>query len=204
MKLYHLQSGPLNVNSYFLVNDINQAVVIDSGENYKKIKQVSEQYGFIINAVLLTHAHFDHSGNAKKLQDDGAKIYISKIDAKKLLNDDNLSIDFGRKFDYLTADYTFEDGDVLNICDIEIKVIATPGHTDGSVCFMVDNALFTGDTLFFGSVGRTDFKSGDREQMIKSIKKLFSLDGDYSVYPGHDDFTTLERERKYNIFAEYD
>jgi len=204
MKLYHLQSGPLNVNSYFLVNDFNQAVVIDSGENYKKIKQVSEQYGFIINAVLLTHAHFDHSGNAKKLQDDGAKIYISKIDAKKLLNDDNLSIDFGRKFDYLTADYTFEDGDVLNICDIEIKVIATPGHTDGSVCFMVDNALFTGDTLFFGSVGRTDFKSGDREQMIKSIKKLFSLDGDYSVYPGHDDFTTLERERKYNIFAEYD
>ncbi len=204
MKLYHLQSGPLNVNSYFLVNDFNQAVVIDSGENYKKIKQVSEQYGFIINAVLLTHAHFDHSGNAKKLQDDGAKIYISKIDAKKLLNDDNLSIDFGRKFDYLTANYTFEDGDVLNICDIEIKVIATPGHTDGSVCFMVDNALFTGDTLFFGSVGRTDFKSGDREQMIKSIKKLFSLDGDYSVYPGHDDFTTLERERKYNIFAEYD
>lgn len=204
MKLYHLQSGPLNVNSYFLVNDFNQAVVIDSGENYKKIKQVSEQYGFIINAVLLTHAHFDHSGNAKKLQDDGAKIYISKIDAKKLLNDDNLSMDFGRKFDYLTADYTFEDGDVLNICDIEIKVIATPGHTDGSVCFMVDNALFTGDTLFFGSVGRTDFKSGDREQMIKSIKKLFSLDGDYSVYPGHDDFTTLERERKYNIFAEYD
>ncbi len=204
MKLYHLQSGPLNVNSYFLVNDFNQAVVIDSGENYKKIKQVSEQYGFEIKAVLLTHAHFDHSGNAKKLQDDGAKIYISKIDAKKLLNDDNLSSDFGRKFEYLTADYTFDDGDELNILGIKIKVILTPGHTDGSACFMVDNALFTGDTLFFGSVGRTDFKSGDREQMIKSIKRLFSLEGDYSVYPGHDEFTTLERERKYNIFAEYD
>ena len=204
MKLYHLQSGPLNVNSYFLVNDKNQAVVIDSGENYKKIKQVSEQYGFEIKAVLLTHAHFDHSGNAKKLQDDGAKIYISKIDAPKLLNDDNLSSDFGRKFDYVTADYTFSDGDVLSVCDIEIKVIATPGHTDGSVCFMVDSALFTGDTLFLGSVGRTDFKSGDREQMVASIKKLFNLNGNYTVYPGHDEFTTLDRERKYNIFAEYD
>ncbi len=204
MKLYHLQSGPLNVNSYFLVNDKNQAVVIDSGENYKKIKQVSEKFGFEVKAVLLTHAHFDHSGNAKKLQDDGAKIYISKIDAKKLLNDDNLSVDFGRKFEYLTADYTFEDGDVLNVCDITIKVIATPGHTDGSVCFMVENSLFTGDTLFFGSVGRTDFKSGNREEMVKSIKKLFNLEGDYTVYPGHDEFTTLGRERKYNIFAEYD
>lgn len=204
MKLYHLQSGPLNVNSYFLVNDKNQAVVIDSGENYKKIKQVSEQYGFEVKAVLLTHAHFDHSGNAKKLQDDGAKIYISKIDAPKLLNDDNLSGDFGRKFDYLTADVTFDDGDELDVFGIKIKVIATPGHTDGSVCFMVDSALFTGDTLFLGSVGRTDFKSGNREQMVSSIKKLFKLDGDYTVYPGHDEFTTLERERKYNIFAEYD
>ena len=204
MKLYHLQSGPLNVNSYFLVNDSSQAVVIDSGENYKKIKQVCEQYGFIVKAVLLTHAHFDHAGNAKKLQDDGAKIYISKLDAPKLLNEDNLSSDFGRKFDYLTADYTFSDGDELDICDIKIKVIATPGHTDGSVCFMVDSSLFTGDTLFYGSVGRTDFKSGNREQMVMSIKKLFNLDGDYTVYPGHDGFTTLERERKYNIFAEYD
>ena len=204
MKLYHLQSGPLNVNSYFLVNDKKQAVVIDSGENYKKIKQVSEQYGFDIKAVLFTHAHFDHAGNAKKLQDDGAKIYISKTDAPKLLNEDNLGSSFGRKFDYLTADYTFSDGEILNICDITIKVIATPGHTDGSVCFMVDNALFTGDTLFLGSVGRTDFKSGNREDMVNSIKKLFSLDGDFTVYPGHDEFTTLERERKYNIFAEYD
>ena len=204
MKLYHLQSGPLNVNSYFLVNDDNQAVVIDSGENYKKIKQVEQEYGFTIKALLLTHAHFDHSGNAKKLQDDGVKVYISKLDAPKLLNEDNLGSNFGRKFDYLVADYLFEDGQVLSICDFDIRVISTPGHTDGSVCFLIENALFTGDTLFFGSVGRTDFKSGNRNDMISSIKKLYALEGDYSVYPGHDEFTTLERERKYNIFNEYD
>lgn len=204
MKLYHLQSGPLNVNTYFLVNEDGQAVVIDSGENYKKIKSVEQQYNIKIVAVLLTHAHFDHCGNVKKLQDDGVKIYVSQIDAPKLLNDDNLGSDFGRKFEYLTADKTFNDKDELNICGINVKVLATPGHTDGSVCFMVDNLLFTGDTLFLGSVGRTDFKSGNRNDLVKSIKKLFALEGDYAVYPGHDEFTTLENERKYNVFAEYD
>jgi len=203
MKLYHLSSGPLNVNTYFLVND-GQAVVIDCGENYKKIKQTESAYGFKICAVLLTHAHFDHSGCAKKLQDDGAKIYVSKKDATKLLNDDNLSADFGRKFDYVVADQTFSDGDELEVCAIKIKVIGTAGHTDGSVCFLVDNMLFTGDTLFYGSVGRTDFVSGNRDDMVASVKKLFALEGDYAVYPGHDEFTTLDRERKYNVFAEYD
>ena len=156
MKLYHLQSGPLNVNTYFLVNDEGQAVVIDSGENYKKVKAVEELYNVKIKAVLLTHAHFDHCGNAKKLQDDGAIICVSELDSLKLLNDDNLSSAFGRKFEYLTADRTFNDGDVLDICGIKIKVIATPGHTNGSVCFLVDNLLFTGDTLFLEALeGRT-------------------------------------------------
>lgn len=204
MKLYHLRSGPLRVNTYFLVGDDNKAIVIDSGENYKKVKQVESECGFKIEAVLLTHAHFDHAGNAKKLQDDGAKIFVSENDAKKLLNDDNLSKDFGRAFDYLTADYTFSDGEELNICGIKIKVIATPGHTDGSVCFLIENMLFTGDTLFLESVGRTDFKTGNRRELVASIKKLFALSGDYSVYPGHEDFTTLSHEREFNRMVDYD
>ncbi len=205
MKLYHLSSGPLRVNSYFLVNEKTcECVVIDSGENYKLIKQTEKKYGFIIKAVLLTHAHFDHAGNVKKLQDDGAKVYVSSIDALKLLNEDNLSSDFGRKFDYCTADFTFNDGDELNLFGIKFKVVATPGHTDGSVCFLVDNMLFTGDTLFLESVGRTDFKSGDRDELVRSLKKLYALNGDYAVYPGHEQFTTLEHERRYNTFVDYD
>ena len=205
MKIFHLSSGPLRVNTYFLVNEEkNTAIVIDSGENYKLIKKAEEENGFIIKAVLLTHAHFDHTGNAKKLQDDGAKIYISKIDASKLLNDDNLASWFGRRFDYCTADYTFLDGEILNIEDIKVEVIATPGHTDGSVTFKVEDNLFTGDTLFLESVGRTDFPTGNKGELIRSITKLFNLDGDYKVYPGHQEFTTLSHERKNNFFIDYD
>ncbi len=205
MKLYHLVTGPLRVNTYFLVNEnTNKAVVIDGGENYKKIKQTEQSLGVKIEAVLLTHAHFDHAGNTKKLQDDGAKVYISKLDAPKLKNNENLGADFGRQFEYLDADYIFADGEKLNICGIEIDVVLTPGHTDGSATFIVGNAMFTGDTLFLESVGRTDFISGSREDLVNSVKKLFAIKGDFNIYPGHEDFTTLEHERKFNTFVDYD
>lgn len=205
MKLYCLSSGPLKVNTYFLVNEQTKtAVVIDSAENYKLIKNTEKNYGFTIKYVLLTHAHFDHAGNVKKLQDDGVKILISKLDAPKLLNDLNLSLNFGRKFDYCVADYEFSDNEELVLEGIKIKVIYTPGHTDGSVTFLVEDMLFTGDTLFLESVGRTDFPTGNKEQLIESVKGLFALDGDYKVYPGHQEFTTLSHERKYNTFVDYD
>ena len=92
----------------------------------------------------------------------------------------------------------------MELENIKIKVIFTPGHTDGSVTFLVDDMLFTGDTLFLESVGRTDFPTGDREQLVSSVKKLYSLEGDYKVYPGHQEFTTLSHERKYNMFVDYD
>lgn len=205
MKLYHLSSGPLKVNSYFLVDEkTNNAICIDSGENYNLIKETEKKYGFKIKAVFLTHGHFDHAGNVKKLQDDGAKVYISKIDAKKLLNNENLAYRFGRKFDNCVADYTFDDGEEIELYDIKIKVMLTAGHTDGSATFIVDNMLFTGDTLFYECVGRTDFITGSRDDLIASIKKLFALKGDYAVYPGHQEFTTLNHERENNRFLDYD
>jgi glyoxylase-like metal-dependent hydrolase (beta-lactamase superfamily II) len=205
MKLLRLVTGLLRVNTYFLVDENSgKAIVIDCGERYKQIKETEKTLGVKIEAVLLTHAHFDHSGCAKKLQDDGAKIYISRKDAPKLLNEQNLSSDFGRTFDYLTADVTFDDGEEFEILGVKFKVIMTPGHTDGSATFVVNDMLFTGDTLFLGSVGRTDFVTGNRDDLIKSVKKLFALNGDYSVYPGHDEFTTLEHERKYNYMVDYD
>lgn len=205
MKLLHLSSGPLEVNTYFLVNEsTSAAIVVDGGESYKLMKKAEEEYGFKIKAVLLTHAHFDHAGNAKKLQDDGAKIYVSAVDAAKLKGDLNLARAFGRRFDELDADFTFSDGDILDIEGIKIKAIITPGHTDGSACFIVDDMIFSGDTLFCESIGRTDFPTGDRNALIASVKRLFAFDGDYKVYPGHRGFTTLSHERKYNTFVDYD
>ena len=138
------------------------------------------------------------------MQDDGAEIFVSVKDAPKLMNEQNLSSDFGRSFEHLTADHTFSDGDKITLAGITFEVIATPGHTDGSVTFKVDNALFTGDTLFYLSVGRTDFITGNRRELVASVKKLFALGGDYSVYPGHEDFTTLQNERDYNRMVDYD
>lgn len=205
MKLYHLQTGLLGVNSYFLVNEqTKRAILIDGGESYKRIKQAEQDLGITITALFLTHAHFDHAGNAKALQNDGVKVYISKLDAPKLANDLNLASDFGRKFDTLTPDFTFIDGDKINIENITLTIIMTPGHTDGSATFMVDNMLFTGDTLFLESVGRTDFPTGDKQTLINSVKRLFDLQGDYNVYPGHQEFTTLSHEREFNTFVDYD
>ena len=205
MKLYHLSSGLLNVNSYFLVNEqTKNAILIDGGESYKAIKKAQQDLGIKVTALLLTHAHFDHAGNAKALQDDGVRVYVSRLDAPKLKNHLNLASDFGRKFDFLDADYTFNDGEILDIEGIKVKVIATPGHTDGSVTFMVNDMLFTGDTLFHCSIGRSDFPTGDKAVLINSVKKLMSLEGDYSVYPGHEEFTTLSYERENNAFVDYD
>lgn len=205
MKLYYFRSGPLRVNTYFLVNEqTKNAIVIDCGENYKLFRETEEKFGFKVTSLLLTHAHFDHAGIAGRLQREGVKVYISKIDSAKLNNEDNLASRFGRKFDRFTPDYTFSDGENLNIEGIEIKVMLTPGHTDGSATFIVQNMLFTGDTLFLESVGRTDFISGDKDKLISSVKRLFALCGEYTVYPGHEEFTTLTHEREYNVFKDYD
>lgn len=205
MILYYLSSGPLRVNTYFLVNEqTREAVVIDGGENYKLIKRTEEENRFKIKHLLLTHAHFDHAGNAALLQADGAKVYISALDAEKLIGGGTLAENFGRQFQPLKADVLLFGGEKLSLSGIEIEVIATAGHTDGSLTFKTGDMLFTGDTLFLESVGRTDFPTGDRAALIKSVKKLFALDGDYRVFPGHEDFTTLSHEREFNTFSDVD
>lgn len=203
MKFYHLQTGLLRVNSYFLVDEnTNKAILIDCGEYVNKILDTAKKYGFTITHVLLTHAHFDHSGCAKKLQDLGAKIYISKKDAEKILNGGTLSESFHKKFDCFNVDYTFCDGEILEINGIKIKVLETPGHTDGSCTFLVEDKLFTGDTLFYHTYGRIDFPTGSYEDMKNSLEKLLNLEENYKVYPGHDQFTTLSAEREFDLLKE--
>lgn len=204
MKLYRLLSGPLRVNSYFLAGEDGNAVLIDGGENYKLIKETQEKYGLNVKALLLTHAHFDHAGNAAQIAADGATVYVSEKDGIKLASGDTLAARFGRKAQPVKDFVTIKEGDVLDLFGMKIEVLETAGHTDGSLTFKTENALFTGDTLFKESVGRTDFPTGNFEALVKSVQRLFSLEGDYDVYPGHDEFTTLSHERAFNPMKEYE
>ena len=205
MTLYNIQTGLLGVNTYFLVNDqTKQCIVIDSGEKYDKIMEYAKDLGVTIKALLLTHSHYDHSHNAKRIQLDGVKVYASQKESRKLESGQTLCEHFRKSPEPFSPDYEFVDGEVLNICDIEIKVKLTPGHTDGSAIFIVEDMIFSGDTLFFESVGRTDFPTGNTSDLISSIKYIYNNFDGYKVYPGHGEFTTVEHEKKFNPYVRND
>lgn len=205
MTVYSIETGMLGVNSYFLINDdTSECIIIDGGENYSKIIETLNSLKVKPVALLLTHAHFDHSLNAKLIQQDGVKVYASVKESEKLRNGQTLGERFHKEQERFSPDYEFLNDETLEICGIKVKVILTPGHTDGSATFIVDDMMFTGDTLFFESIGRTDFPTGSMAEMRESIKKLYNFEGEYKVYPGHGEPTTLSHERKFNPYIRND
>ena len=152
--------------------------------------------------ILLTHGHFDHIIGVKSVKEKyGAQVVISKED-EPMLNSAKLSLAVfcNAPQNNVDADIIVKDGDEITLGKTKIKVMATPGHTSGSVCYIAENCIFSGDTLFYCSCGRTDFPSGSPEQMMSSLQKLKALDGDYKVYTGHNNLTTLDFERKNNPY----
>lgn len=201
MKIITVTTGLLAENAYILVSkDLSASVVIDGGEKYEEIKRATAETRAPLKAMLLTHAHYDHSGVAAAFQKDGVPVYIGFGDAEKVKTGVG-ACPFKSRFTPFTPDGVLKDGDKLVFGDIVLTVIDTPGHTDGSVTFMSENALFTGDLLFRRSVGRTDFLSGDADALVSSIKKLYALNGDYTVYPGHGEKTALSEERLFNPYV---
>lgn len=204
MKIFTYQTGALGVNTYVLVASGGDAVAIDVGGSVDKLLGEEKKQGFKIKAVLLTHGHFDHIGGVKFFQGRGAKVYIGENEKDFTRNKSlNLSTFFCENIEGFDADYFVKDGEVLNVLDFTFKVISTSGHTKGGVCYAIDNYLFTGDTLFERSYGRVDFPTGNLDELIDSINKLFKLQGDYVVYPGHGESTTLDEERNYNPINNY-
>lgn len=207
MEIKTLDTGFLNTNCYILTNVENpNAIVIDPGGSFKEINRYLNDTGKTCGAVFLTHGHFDHILDAKKFQNDGAVVYIGEEDEDKLYTAKNLAVDMGFKNTdfYLKADKILKGGEEFNLFGFDISVIKTPGHSEGSLCYIIENCLFSGDTLFFESYGRTDFYDGDVLKMVSSLNKLFSLPyEDLKVYPGHGTYTTLSYERKNNPICAY-
>jgi glyoxylase-like metal-dependent hydrolase (beta-lactamase superfamily II) len=196
-------------NCYFICLEGDEgekeAIVIDPADRGEYIYEKLTEKGLKVTGILLTHGHFDHIWGAEKLRQlSGAKIYAN-IAEKEVCEDacKNVSADVGREYT-VVADKYLHDGDELTMAGMTLRMIATPGHTIGGACFYFpdENILFSGDTLFQESVGRTDFPTGSMSTLVSSIReKLFTLPDETKIYPGHGEPTTIANEKEYNPFV---
>lgn len=197
MKVKLLRVGPIGTNCYILEDDqTNLAAVIDPGDEPELIQEALEKEGVEVRYLLLTHGHYDHTTAVPALHRvyPQADIYIHQADANGA---GSTLFPLAGEVDDLKL---YDEGDVIRLGDHEIQVLHTPGHSPGSVTLKVEDVLFTGDTLFAGSCGRTDLQGGSYEQIMQSLKRLGELKGDFHVCPGHEATSTLERERRSNPF----
>lgn len=205
MKVEKIYPRGFAANTYLVTADGKHAVIVDPAQ--PRIFSLLAERGFTAVYVLLTHVHFDHVGGVSALQNAGARVLCSKEEAALIGTSADLCERFGAPSSDFKADEAFSDGETRLLFGLKVTAISTPGHTSGGMCYFVsdikkdgDRALFTGDTLFRGCVGRTDFPTGDTAALRQSLKKLAAIEGDMPVYPGHDEDTTLETERRTNPF----
>ncbi len=198
MEITLFHTSELATDTYVAING-DRAFVVDPGGSADEIMRFVESHGAKVEAVLLTHGHYDHIFGVAPLQEQGALVIMHKDDVHLVKSFKNLAFWFNKKVPPFTPDITLSGGETLNVAGLDVKVLHTPGHTAGGVCYVVGDCIFSGDTLFELSYGRTDFYTGSFAQLKNSIvNKLFRLEGDYKVYPGHNNATTLDFERKNN------
>ncbi|MEI8377091.1 MAG: MBL fold metallo-hydrolase [bacterium] len=204
MILKQIISGPFEANNYLVIDEnAKKAVLIDASGSFDKIKSELDVYNATLEKVLLTHAHIDHIAGCYEIQQKlGAKVFINEEDMFLVQNLKQQLQMFGlHPTQEPNIDGFLKDEDIIEVGTLKIKVIHTKGHSKGGSCFLIEDKLFSGDTLFLGSVGRTDLPGGDYKELETSItQKIFTLDGDLTIYPGHGPATTLEREKLENPF----
>lgn len=196
MLIRTLPVGPIETNCY-VVSDENtlDCAVIDPGAEASKILDYIESFKLKCKHVLLTHAHFDHVGAVPEVMEEtGAVLYMHEKDNGTPIGAEpyGFSAPVGTVF--------VKEGDIIDVGPLKFRVMETPGHTPGGVCFICQDSIFAGDTLFKGSCGRTDFPMGSTKDLMASLYRLCQLKEDYDVYPGHMESTSLEREKRYNYF----
>jgi glyoxylase-like metal-dependent hydrolase (beta-lactamase superfamily II) len=197
-----LPVGQLEANCYIAIDEqTNKAMIVDPGDEPDRI--IEEAKDVEVEFIVLTHAHFDHAGALEELKEaTGASIAVHEAELPVYENIKEQGDLWGIQMDNLPSpDVTLSEGDQISLGGLAFAVIHTPGHTPGSMCLYGEGAVFTGDTLFAGSVGRTDFPGGSLSQMKDSFRRLMSLPGETAVLSGHGPTTTISREKEENMFA---
>ena len=202
MTIHCLPLGALQANCYLLSDEEGATAVIDPGDEAGTILETVRAGELAVEAILLTHAHFDHILAADELRrETGAPVYVYETDAPALADPRrSLTVLAKGGAGPLRADHLLKDGEELRVGRLAVSVLHTPGHTPGSCCFLCGDALFSGDTLFAGSIGRTDFPGGDDQAMAASLRMLAALEPGIRVFPGHGESTTLSKERMENPY----
>ncbi len=195
--------GWLRTNCYLLGDEQTRTcAVIDPGQKADQILAAIEELGYEVKMILLTHGHYDHVMAVPRLvAATGAKLYIHKKDQWLLECDEVLR--YGTRAEGYSVPHVdgfLEDGMELELGSLKIKVLHTPGHTAGYCTFLCEDAMFSGDTLFQDCCGRTDLETGSLEDILRSLKRLARLEGNFRVFPGHESFTSLDYERQYNPY----
>ena len=201
LNIHTLVLGDYQVNCYLIhAADSRRCAVIDPGYDAQVILSKAEALGLTLDAILLTHGHFDHTGAVKALiAATGCSLYMSRQDWQMPLNPNNQFL-FPLAQDTFTDVSFCQEGDTIHTAGLTLQVLATPGHTQGSVCYLCDQALFTGDTLFAGCCGRTDLPGGSAATIRESLSRLNEISENYTVYPGHGESSTLAQEKRYNPY----
>lgn len=206
MKIVNIPTGMLQANTYLVCDETSRlGFIVDLGGYSKELKNIIEKNDIQIQYIVLTHGHGDHIGGVQEHLRDfpDAKVVCSRAEEKMLLDPElNEAHHFGPEKVSFKPDILVDDGDTLTVGNMTMKFIMTPGHTEGGMCILVDDVLFSGDTLFCRSIGRTDLAGGDFRTIMESIKKkLFLLPDETQVLPGHMEPTTIGFEKEHNPFV---
>jgi hydroxyacylglutathione hydrolase len=206
MIIKSLVVGPLENNCFIIGDDSTKEVlVIDPGDEPDRILDLINENNFKVKYIICTHAHFDHVGAVPDLKNEtGAKIVIHRDDLEIYRSATDQAVFWGYNLDPLPEpDMFVSEGDKIEVGNLRFEILHTPGHSPGGICLYGESILITGDTLFAGSVGRTDLYGGDIEKLKKSFRRLMSFPDKIRILPGHGPETTIGQEKSYNLFCQY-